>query len=93
MHRGAVAGGAQRRRRKGTAHWLDDDPRWPAHSWQPRIVIRATPCWVGSRLWNLDYLHGTSGGRLCGGHAASGSGAGAFGSVVEHAADASSHAV
>ena len=63
-----------------------------SHGWPPRIRHFRDPL-LGSRLWKLDYVHGTGGGRLCGGRAASGSGAGAFGNVVEHAADASSRAV
>ena len=91
MHRVAVPGGAQRRQRECTAHWLDDAPRWPAHGWQPRIVIRATPFW-GAGCGSSTTCTARAAGDFAVG-AASGSGAGAFGSVVEHAADASSHAV
>ena len=45
------------------------------------------------RLWKLDYLHGTGGGRLCGTRAAVGSGAGAVGGAVERVADRSPTAV
>ena len=81
--------------------------RWAAgrrHAAFSRVCARRPPSCGGRRgyvcvplsprrLWKLDYLHGTGGGRLCGTRAAVGSGAGAVGGAVERVADRSPTAV
>ena len=81
--------------------------RWAAgrrHAAFSRVCARRPPSCGGRRgyvcvplsprrLWKLDYLHGTGGGRLCGTRAAGSSGAGAVGGAVERVADSSPTAV
>ena len=66
---------------------LDDRPRGPAYGWPPRISHSCDPL-LGSRLWKLDYPHGTGDGQLGGRRTGAGRCSRAVGVVFESAASA-----